>query len=101
MRKFLIIVASVAVASPSFATLYFNSATPANNAATRASFLAAAGVGSGQFFEDFESYALNTDMNGASLAGGLVMNNTGTGLMDIRGGTSFGGSTAIDAQAVW
>lgn len=100
MKK-LLIPALAIVATGAQATIFFDASTPADNATTRADFLAAAGVSAGEYFEDFEGYALNTDMEGASLAGGVTLHNSGTGLFQIRGSGQFGGSNPIDAKGLW
>ncbi len=56
---------------------------------------------SGEFFEDFESYAIDTNMHGAALAGGVTLENTGTGELLIKSAASdFGGSNPIDTKAL-
>lgn len=99
--KNILIVAAIAVGASANATQFFNSATFGNNAATRADFLTAAGVASGQHFEDFESYAVDTNMDGANLAGGASLANTGSGSLLIKSASSaFGGSNPIDTKAL-
>ncbi|MBS1709981.1 MAG: PEP-CTERM sorting domain-containing protein [Armatimonadetes bacterium] len=98
--KLTLIGLALVVAASAGATQFFNSAAPANNAATRTSFLAAAGVANGQYFEDFESYALNTNMEGVVLGGGLTLHNSGSGSLLIKGAGGFGGSNPIDARGL-
>ena len=73
----------------------FNSANAAANAATRDSWLAAAGITAPQFLEDFESYSLGTDLNGVPVTGGATLTeNSSTPFVQVQSSSSFfGGST--------
>lgn len=95
MTKLTLFGLALAFSASAGATQFFNANAPADNAATRTSFLAAAGVASGQYFEDFESYALNTNMEGVVLGGGLTLHNSGNGSLLIKGAGGFGGSNPI------
>lgn len=67
--------AAFALLSASFASAagqYFQSTAFANNGAVRTSWLTAAGVAAPDFVEDFESFAVGTDINGDPLAGGAT-----------------------------
>lgn len=101
MNKTLIVLAGLAVANVASATLFFNAATTANNAAVRADFLAAAGVAQGQYLQDFESYAINADLQNAVVDGGLMFTNTGSGVLQARGAGAFGGSSPYGERGMW
>lgn len=106
LRVIGVLVLGSALASSACASVqFFNSSSPANNAATRASWLAAAGVGAPAFLEDFESSALlNTNVSGVSgvLAGSLTITDTSAaGAAYVRNSsTYFGGSNPVDSQAL-
>ncbi len=101
MNKALIVLAGLSVVNIASATLLFNSSAPANNATVRADFLAAAGVAQGQYLQDFESYALNADLQNAVVDGGLMFTNTGSGVLQARGASAFGGSSPFGARGMW
>ncbi|MFM9873363.1 MAG: PEP-CTERM sorting domain-containing protein [Fimbriimonadaceae bacterium] len=72
----------------------FNSSDPANNAATRTAWLAAAGVAAPDFLEDFESYAIGTSLQSVSLIGGAtITDSNATPVISVQSSsTFFGGS---------
>ena len=99
--KLTTIAIATAVCASAGATQFFNADSPANNVATRANFLTAAGVVSGEHFEDFESYAIDTNMQDAVLAGDLKLHNSGTGSLLIKGAGAFGSSNPIGNRGLW
>ena len=101
MKRTLLMIAVVGVASQAMATQYFNSTSSSNRDDARTDFLAAAGVAGGQFFQNFESYDLGQNMLGVDVGGGLTIGNSGSGLVDIRGDNAFGGSDPIDTKGLW
>lgn len=84
--------------------LFFNSSAPANNATTRTNWLAAIGIVTGDYFEDFEGIPLDTDLHGVTglLPGGLVIYDTSSAHHAyVRGSsTYFGGSNPIGTRGV-
>lgn len=86
------------------AVLFYNSSSPTNNVATRATWLAAIGIGSPDLIEDFESIALDTNISGLTglLAGGIVVTDTTSdGEAFVRGDSSyFGNSNPVGTRAV-
>lgn len=96
----------LALAGPGFASVqFFNADTPADNASTRAAWLAAAGVAAPDYLEDFESGALlNTNVSGVSgvLAGGLVVTDTSSDAEAYvrNSSTYFGGSNPVGGQSL-
>jgi hypothetical protein len=83
----------------------FNSLTPADNASTRASWLAAAGIATPQYLVDFEAgFANNQNISGVAglLPGGLVISDTSDAHAAIirTGATAIGGSSPVGAFAV-
>lgn len=99
-------IAAIAAAASlsSAAMLTFNSTAPANNAATRQSWLDAIGVSAGDYFADFENIPLDTNIHGVTglLPGGLTMYDTATAhSLFVRGSSSyFGNSNPIGTRAV-
>ena len=72
----------------------FNSANLGNNTATRDAWLTAAGIVNSEVFEDFESYAVGTSMNGAPLLGGLTITDThASPYATVQSAASFFGTT--------
>ncbi|MBX3110740.1 MAG: PEP-CTERM sorting domain-containing protein [Fimbriimonadaceae bacterium] len=63
--------------------------------------MAAAGVANGQYLQDFESYDLDTDMEGAAIGGGATLHNSGTGGLLIKGAGAFGGSNPIGDRGLF
>ncbi len=100
MKNFATIVL-VSCAIPAHATLFFNSTSNANGAAERDLWLNAAGVTTPDYLVDFESFALNTNMDDVAHAGTLVTRNSGNGPMDVRGSGAFGQSNPIGQRGLW
>ncbi len=73
----------------------FNANNPVDNDSVRSSWLAAAGVLSPQFAEDFESYSIGTALSGVPLVGGLTVTDTNVNPIQTVQSSSafFGGST--------
>lgn len=84
--------------------LTFLSTAPANNATTRASWLAAIGISSPEFLVDFESgFTDGQNIGGQSglFPAGLVIDNSGTGIVQIETSSGgIGGSNPIGTAAV-
>lgn len=101
MKKLLLILAMGSVAGvSSAAALFFNSAAFAGNAAERAAWLTAIGIPNGQQFVDFESYAVDTNLNGIDLGGGAsLVHPTGNALVK-SSPTFFGSSNPIGTKAL-
>lgn len=75
----LIVIAGLGVAESRADVLTFDASTPAQNAATRANWLAASGIAAPEFFVDFESgFANNQNISGVAglFPGGLVIRDT-------------------------
>lgn len=100
MKNFATIVL-VSCAIPAHATLFFNSTSNANGAAERDLWLTAAGITTPDHLVDFESFALNTNMDDFAHAGTLVTRNSGNGSMDVRGPGAFGQSNPIGQRGLW
>jgi hypothetical protein len=79
----------------------FNSASPAENAATRDAWLAATGIATPQFIEDFEAYALDVNLHNMAINGGAVIRDTTlAGAVFVRGSSGFfGGSDPVGTRA--
>lgn len=93
--RFLVSLAVLGAVAVSFGQVsIFNSSSASNNAATKSSWLSAAGITAGDVFQDFESYALGTNLNGAALGGGLTISEISTNpFMQVQSnGSFFGGS---------
>ena len=101
MNRLLLSAGIFCVAASSMATMFFNSSNQSNNATTRSNFLAAAGVANGEFIQDFESFDLGTNMIGVDIGGGVTIQNSGSGVVDIRGAGAFGGSNPIGDKGLW
>lgn len=72
----------------------FNSSSAANNTATRNNWLNAAGITAGDIFQDFESYALGTNLSGASVGGGLTITELNAiPFMQVQSSSSFFGGS--------
>lgn len=101
MKRFVLVLATGAVAGSSFGSvLFFNSASFAGNGAMRTSWLTAAGISGGQYFVDFESYAVGTNLNGVDLGGGAALSHpTSTALVQ-SSASFFGSSNPIDTKAL-
>lgn len=82
------------------AVLFFNSQTPANNATTRASWLAASGIVAGAYFQDFESVDVGTNLHGVLLPGGLTITHSQGNAYVQSASSYFGGSNPIDTRAL-
>ena len=82
--------------------MVFNAADLADNATERANWLAAMGIGSTDFFDDFESYTLNTNLHNTAIIGGaIVRDTTADGAAFVRGDSSFfGTSNPVGAQSL-
>jgi hypothetical protein len=93
--RVLVSLAALGAVAASFGQVtLFNSASAANNAATKNSWLTAAGISAGDVFQDFESYALGTNLNGSAVGGGLTISELSANpFMQVQSsGLFFGGS---------
>lgn len=92
--------AAVAVSHAQLLT--FNSSSPANNASTRASWLAAAGIAAPQFLENFEAFALGTNLHNQAINGGaIVRDSSAANAAFVRGSSSFfGGSNPVGTRSL-
>jgi len=84
----------------SASALFFNSATFAGNAAERAAWLSAIGIPNGQQFVDFESYAIDTNLNGVDLGGGASLVHPSGNAFVKSSPSFFGGSNPIGTRAL-
>jgi len=94
---------SLAAFNPARAQMItFNSASPAENAATRNAWLAATGISAPQFVEDFELYALDVNLHNMAITGGaIIRDTTASGAVFVRGSSSFfGGSSPVGTRSV-
>lgn len=101
MKRFVFFLALGVASGHSFGSvLFFNSASFAGNGAMRSSWLTAAGITGGQYFVDFESYAVGTNLNGVDLGGGAALSHpTSTALVQ-SSASFFGSSNPIDTKAL-
>lgn len=102
MRVTAVALGCAVMGSASAAVMFFNSTTPAGNAAERATWMTAAGIGSPTYLEDFEAIALDTNVHGVTLTGGLVITDTsGPAAAFVRGDSSFfGGSNPVGTRSL-
>jgi hypothetical protein len=78
-----------------------NSLDPGSNAATMVNWQAAAGIAAPQFTEDFESYAIGTDLNGVPLIGGMTLTDTNAvPNVTVQSSSSFFGSSTPFGQGL-
>jgi hypothetical protein len=93
--RVLVSLAALGAVAASFGQVsIFNSSTSANNAATKSNWLNAAGITAGDIFQDFESYSLGTNLNGASLEGGLTISElSASPFMHVQSNASFFGGS--------
>lgn len=102
MRSTMLALVGVLVGSQALGGTFFNAANTGANVSTRASWLSAAGISAGTYFEDFESLAGGTNVHGdgSYFTGGLVIFGANSSAVIAAGGSSIGGSNPIDARAV-
>lgn len=101
MKRFFLVLAMGAVAgSSSGAVQFLNSTSFAGNAAMRTSWLTAAGITGGQYFIDFESYSVGTNLNGVDLGGGVTLSHPTASALVQSSPTFFGSSNPIDTKAL-
>lgn len=101
MNRLMFVLALGTVAGHTLASpLFFNSATSGGNVAMRSSWLAAIGITGGQYFNDFESYAVGTNLNGVDLGGGVTLSHPTSSALVQSAASFFGGSNPIDTKAL-
>jgi hypothetical protein len=98
---FLLGILSVSVASVHAQALFFGSTTFGNNTVRRNEWLAASGITTPTYVENFESIALGTNISGNSsiLAGGLTMSAAAFGIVVTDNPGLMGASNPIDLRA--
>ncbi|MBX3096919.1 MAG: PEP-CTERM sorting domain-containing protein [Fimbriimonadaceae bacterium] len=102
MKRSLVAFASLLVMGGAMAQVtIYNSPNVAGNVAMRDSWLLAAGIASPMFTEDFESYAIGTDLNGMPLIGGATWTDTHSApSVTVQSSSAFFGGSVPTGQGL-
>lgn len=101
MRNTLVAGAALAAVSAAYAApIVITSPNFAGNGAARTTWLAAAGISSGDVMADFESIPLGNIHNQANVYPGLTVSSSNGAANVVSGTASTGGSNPIDLQAL-
>lgn len=101
MKTTILVLGMGALTSSAFGSaLFFNSTSFAGNPAVRNSWLTAIGIPNGQYFVDFESYAVGTNLNAVDLGGGASITHPTSNALVQSASSFFGGSNPIGTKAL-